>query len=92
MRVTKSMTTNSGFCWDFNDWKKMSCDKLAASLGMTEAFKHCHGKLCPPSSQATSAQRCIYVRNLTVKDAWVHTGKPWSTLSDHLPLSAELTL
>ena len=34
----------------------------------------------------------IYVRNLKVKRAWVHKGKPWSELSDHLPISAELSL
>jgi endonuclease/exonuclease/phosphatase family metal-dependent hydrolase len=79
---------------DFNDWKKMSCDRLASSLGMTEAFKHCHGKLLPtfPAKLPVLSLDRIYVRNLRVKDAWVHTGKPWSTLSDHLPLSAELAL
>ncbi|MEJ6067711.1 endonuclease/exonuclease/phosphatase family protein, partial [Psychrobacter sp. 16-Bac2893] len=79
---------------DFNDWKKMSCDRLASSLGMTEAFKHCHGKLLPtfPAKLPVLSLDRIYVRNLRIKDAWVHTGKPWSTLSDHLPLSAELAL
>jgi len=79
---------------DFNDWKKMSCDRLAHDLGMTEAFKHCHGKLMPtfPAKLPVLSLDRIYVRNLIVKDAWVHTGKPWSTLSDHLPISAELAL
>ena len=70
----------------------MSCDRLASSLGMTEAFKSCHGKLSatfPAKLPVLSLDR-IYVRNLSVKDAWVHTGKPWSQLSDHLPISAEL--
>lgn len=77
---------------DFNDWKKLSCDKLASSLGMTEAFKSCHGKLLPtfPAKLPVLSLDRIYVRNLIVKDAWVHSGKPWSTLSDHLPISARL--
>ena len=79
---------------DFNDWKRMSCDKLANSLSMVEAFRHCHGKLRPtfPAKLPVLSLDRIYVRNLAIKDAWVHTGKPWSTLSDHLPISAELTL
>jgi len=79
---------------DFNDWKKMSCDKLATDLGMTEAFKSCHGKLLPtfPAKLPVLSLDRIYVRHLIVKDAWVHTGKPWSTLSDHLPISAKLAL
>ncbi|WP_227695073.1 endonuclease/exonuclease/phosphatase family protein [Psychrobacter fulvigenes] len=79
---------------DFNDWKKLSCDKLASDLGMIEAFKHCHGQLLPtfPAKLPVLSLDRIYVRNLSVKDAWVHTGKPWSKLSDHLPLSAELGL
>lgn len=77
---------------DFNDWKRMSCDKLASDLGMVEAFRHCHGKLSatfPAKLPVLSLDR-IYVRNLAIKNAWVHTGRPWSTLSDHLPISAEL--
>jgi endonuclease/exonuclease/phosphatase family metal-dependent hydrolase len=79
---------------DFNDWKRMSCDRLASNLGMVEAFRHCHGKLSPtfPAKLPVLSLDRIYVRNLKVKDAWVHTGKPWSTLSDHLPISAEFTL
>jgi len=79
---------------DFNDWKRMSCDKLANSLGMVEVFRHCHGKLLPtfPAKLPVLSLDRIYVRNLVVKDAWVHTGKPWSTLSDHLPISAKLAL
>jgi len=32
------------------------------------------------------------VRNLQVHRAWVHKGQPWSNLSDHLPVSAEVSL
>ena len=79
---------------DFNDWKKMSCEKLAQSLNMTEAFMAVHGKLLPtfPAKLPMLSLDRIYVRNLTVKKAWVHKGQPWATLSDHLPISAEVTL
>lgn len=79
---------------DFNDWKKQSCDLLAAQLNMTEAFACRHGKLpatFPAKMPVLSLDR-IYVRNLSVKRAWVYTGKPWSQLSDHLPISAEVGL
>ncbi len=79
---------------DFNDWKKLSCDTLASDLGMTETFRHCHGKLLPtfPAKLPVLSLDRIYVRNLSIKSAWVHNGKPWSKLSDHLPISAELAL
>lgn len=77
---------------DFNDWQKNACQKLGNRLNMTEAFLSCHGKLFatfPAILPMLSLDR-IYVRHLKVKRAWVHTGKPWSDLSDHLPISAEL--
>lgn len=79
---------------DFNDWKKNSCLKLADELNMTEAFMEVHSKLLPtyPAKLPVLSLDRIYVRNLKVKRAWVHKGKPWSVLSDHLPISAELCL
>lgn len=79
---------------DFNDWKKVSCDKLGAHLNMQEAFLTHHGKLLPtfPAKLPVLSLDRIYVRNLTVKKAWVHTGQPWANLSDHLPISATLAL
>jgi len=79
---------------DFNDWKKNSCQKLAEELNMSEAFMDVHSKLLPtfPAKMPVLSLDRIYVRNLKVKRAWVHKGKPWSDLSDHLPISAELCL
>ncbi|MDR2112158.1 MAG: EEP domain-containing protein, partial [Candidatus Accumulibacter sp.] len=34
----------------------------------------------------------IYVRGFSVKQARVHSGKPWSNISDHAALSAQLLL
>lgn len=79
---------------DFNDWQKLSCQKLAERLNMTEAFMAVHGKLLPtfPAKFPMLSLDRIYTRNLTVKKAWVHTGQPWASLSDHLPISAEVAL
>ena len=59
-----------------------------------KAFMFVHDKLLPtfPSRLPVFSLDRIYVRNLTVKKAWVHTGKPWNTLSDHLPISAVVGL
>lgn len=79
---------------DFNDWKKMSCSYLTQELNMVEVFKHCHGKLLPtfPAIMPVLSLDRIYVRNLNIENAWVHQGKPWSKLSDHLPISAQVSL
>lgn len=79
---------------DFNDWKKLSCDRLARQLHMTEAFMAYYGKLLPtfPAKLPVLSLDRIYIRNLNVKKAWVHTGQPWAQLSDHLPISAQLAL
>lgn len=79
---------------DFNDWRKNACDKLANQLNLQEAFISTHDKLLPtfPARLPVLSLDRIYVRNLTVKNAWVHKGKPWSKLSDHLPVSAEVEL
>lgn len=74
---------------DFNDWSKKSA-KILQSLGMIEAFHHIHGvhpATYPAKLPILSLDR-IYVRNLKIHQAIVHTGTPWSTLSDHLPISA----
>lgn len=77
---------------DFNDWKKNACEKLGQQLNMTEAFISVHDKLLPtfPARLPVLSLDRIYVRNLSVKRAWVQTGKPWTELSDHLPISAEV--
>lgn len=79
---------------DFNDWRKNSCERLAKQLHMTEVFMAYYGKLLPtfPAKLPILSLDRIYTRNFSVKNAWVHTGQPWASLSDHLPITAELTL
>lgn len=74
---------------DFNDWTKKSTARLSA-LGLTEVFEYMYGKTpatFPAKLPVLSLDR-IYVKNLTIKNAIVHAGVPWSDLSDHLPISA----
>ncbi len=79
---------------DFNDWSHKSCEGLGNTLGMQEVFMTSLGKLprsFPARLPVLSLDR-IYIRNLEIISAHVHTGEPWSKLSDHLPLSATLQL
>jgi endonuclease/exonuclease/phosphatase family metal-dependent hydrolase len=77
---------------DFNDWRVRASAILEKSLGMTEASfaaRGRHGRTFPSLLPVLQLDR-IYVRGFKVKSAKVHRGPPWSLLSDHLALSAEL--
>jgi len=65
---------------------------LEKSLGMTEvsvAAGGRHSRTFPSMLPLLQLDR-IYVRDLKVLQSKVHRGPPWSLLSDHLALSAEL--
>ena len=75
---------------DFNDWRHQSCRSIGSLLGLDEAFLRFSGhrpKTFPARMPVLSLDR-IYTRHLNVLDAVTYQGKPWQTLSDHLPLSA----
>ena len=77
---------------DFNDWRQRASPILEKSLGMTEASLVAfgrHQKTFPSLLPMFRLDR-IYVRGFEVIKSQVHRGKPWSLLSDHLALSAEL--
>ena len=77
---------------DFNDWRQRASSILEKSLGMTEASVAAggrHGRTFPSVLPLFHLDR-IYVRGFDVLRATVHRGPPWSLLSDHLALSAEL--
>lgn len=79
---------------DLNDWTKVSGNKLGKPLGLQEAIQDTKGQFkatFPAMLPVVSLDR-IFVRNLSIKGAWVHKGKPWAWLSDHLPVSAELAM
>jgi endonuclease/exonuclease/phosphatase family metal-dependent hydrolase len=77
---------------DFNDWRQRASSILEKSLGMTEASVATggrHSRTFPSLLPLLHLDR-IYVRGLNVLRTKVHRGRPWSLLSDHLALSAEL--
>jgi endonuclease/exonuclease/phosphatase family metal-dependent hydrolase len=77
---------------DFNDWRQRASSILEKSLGMTEvsvASGRGHNRTFPSVLPLFHLDR-IYVRGFAVVKSQVHRGPPWSLLSDHLAVSAEL--
>ncbi len=77
---------------DFNDWRHRATSILERRLGMTEVSV-AHSGRAPrtyPSVLPIFRLDRIYVRGFSVAASRVHGGKPWSMLSDHLAVSAEL--
>ncbi len=77
---------------DFNDWRHRATSILERRLGMTEVSVARHGRAARtfPSLLPILRLDRIYVRGFSVAASSVHRGKPWSLLSDHLAVSAEL--
>jgi endonuclease/exonuclease/phosphatase family metal-dependent hydrolase len=77
---------------DFNDWRHRATSILERRLGMTEVSVAHHGKAAAtyPSMLPLLRLDRIYVRGFSIATSRVHRGKPWSMLSDHLAVSAEL--
>ncbi|HEX4355013.1 MAG TPA: endonuclease/exonuclease/phosphatase family protein [Polyangiales bacterium] len=79
---------------DFNDWHRKLDRVIVDELGFHNAFAGRN----PNAVKTWHAKRPlfsldrIYVRNLRPKRAERLSGEPWSLLSDHLPLWAELSL
>ena len=79
---------------DFNDWRHRLSPLLAQELGIKEAFyslKGQHARSFPAIKPALCVDR-IYYRGMQVVDVHCLTGKPWRTLSDHVPLLARFAL
>lgn len=79
---------------DFNDWNNHANTLLAQQLGLTEAFTSLTGNPARsfPSKLPVLRLDRIYVRGFAVAGGEVHCGKPWSSISDHAALTAELHL
>jgi endonuclease/exonuclease/phosphatase family metal-dependent hydrolase len=77
---------------DFNDWRHRATAILERRLGMTEVSVAHHGRAVATYPSVLPLLRLdrIYVRGFKVAASRVHRGKPWSLLSDHLAVSAEL--
>ena len=79
---------------DFNDWQKKASGYLAAELGLYEVFEKAEGRLAksyPAQMPMLSLDR-IYVRNVSAHAPVSLPRRPWSHLSDHKPLAAEIRL
>jgi endonuclease/exonuclease/phosphatase family metal-dependent hydrolase len=78
---------------DFNDWR-LKADGLLSNCGLHEVFTRANGqpaKTFPARFPVLRLDR-IYVRNAGVHAPIVLPSRPWSHLSDHAPLAAEIRL
>jgi len=79
---------------DFNDWRRRAHRILERCAGLREVFKQAHGqsaKTFPARFPMLQLDR-IYVRNARVHAPMVLPRRPWSHLSDHAPLAAQISL
>ena len=79
---------------DFNDWRRRAHKLLENGAGMHEVFVQANGKAArtfPARFPLLSLDR-IYVRNAIGHAPVVLPPRPWSHLSDHAPLAAEIEI
>jgi endonuclease/exonuclease/phosphatase family metal-dependent hydrolase len=78
---------------DFNDWQ-VRAHKPLARCGLKEAFVEAHGRSArtwPAWFPVTRLDR-IYFRNARVFSPLVLSARPWSRLSDHAGVSAQVEI
>ena len=79
---------------DFNDWRRRAHAVLVQGASLHEVFVQAHGQAARtfPARFPLLALDRIYVRNAIGHAPVVLPVKPWSHLSDHAPLAAEIEL
>ena len=80
---------------DFNDWQNEAGVLLADRLNLIEIFSHANGKdpgRSFPARRPFLRLDRIYVRGFSVENPTIHSGAPWSKISDHAALSTHLVL
>jgi len=79
---------------DFNDWRVRGHRRLAAGAGLREAFVEARGRAARsyPARWPLLRLDRIYFRNLQAQAPTAHSLRPWSHLSDHSALYAEMVL
>jgi endonuclease/exonuclease/phosphatase family metal-dependent hydrolase len=79
---------------DLNDWRNKAGHKLIPALGLTDVLQEQSGRSARtfPSGIPLLRLDRIYVRGFKVCQAEVLHGLPWSRISDHAALSAEIEL
>ena len=78
---------------DFNDWRQRA-DGVLAECGLQEVFSQAHGRPARsfPARWPLLCLDRIYLRNARAQAPKVMARKPWTHLSDHLPLAVEVLL
>jgi endonuclease/exonuclease/phosphatase family metal-dependent hydrolase len=79
---------------DFNDWRRRAHTILERDAGLQEVFVQADGhsaRTFPARLPVLQLDR-IYVRNARAHSPLVLPRRPWSHLSDHAPLAAEISL
>jgi endonuclease/exonuclease/phosphatase family metal-dependent hydrolase len=77
---------------DFNDWRGRTGRVLREGAGLEEVFARARGapaRTYPAFWPLLRLDR-IYLRNLRANPPAVLSGRPWSRLSDHLPLTVSV--
>ncbi len=79
---------------DFNDWRHRAHDLLQRRAGLREVFHRADGRSARtfPARLPLLALDRIYVRNARVHNPEKLPRRPWSHLSDHVPLAARIEL
>ncbi len=79
---------------DFNDWRHRAHDVLERRCGLREVFVQAQGRAARsfPARLPILALDRIYVRNARLQAPMKLPLRPWSRLSDHAPLAAQLLL
>ncbi|CFN15407.1 endonuclease/exonuclease/phosphatase family protein [Bordetella pertussis] len=78
---------------DFNDWRQRA-DATLARCGLADVHRLALGHAARTFPAACPLLRLdrIYVRNVAGSEPRRLSRRPWSRLSDHVPLAAEVTL
>lgn len=79
---------------DFNDWRDRAHRVLKRCVGLDEVFVRAQGRAARTFPARLPLLRLdrIYVRNARAHRPVALPRQPWSRLSDHAPLAAEVTL
>ncbi len=79
---------------DFNDWNNRAHRVVDKCAGLHEVFERAHGRAAKtfPARYPLFPLDRIYVRNFSAHAPLALPSSPWSSLSDHAPLAAEVRL
>lgn len=79
---------------DFNDWRLLANERLARCAGLEEVYSTAFGMPATtfPARWPLLRLDRIYVRNVRLHRPIELASRPWSHLSDHAPLAADLSV